>query len=410
MNSKCVWYISKYVVVPSVSSSGGGGRGFMIMKELAKLGHKSIVITSDSIAFSDVPIVKKSFYKEEISNVEIIWLKTFKYSIAKSTKRIISWLHFEFKLSLLNKSKITKPDTIIISSLSILTILNGLYLKRKYQCRLIFEIRDIWPLTLIEEGNYNANNLFIKLLSWVERLGYKFSDHIVGTMPNLEQHVLDNISNPPPVSCVPMGVDIDEMNNIIPISDKYFRDYLSCKSFKVVHAGSIGITNALDTFFKCAESLKDNPNIKFIIVGEGDLKEEYKKLYDHLNNIVFAPKVSKTSVQSVLSHADLLYLSVHKSKIWNFGQSLNKLIDYMYSGKPVVASYSGYYSMINEANCGSFVPSYDEDELKKEILHYSHLSNQELNKIGARGKNWVIKNRNYTTLAKEYEKIIFTNF
>ena len=82
----------------------------------------------------------------------------------------------------------------------------------------------------------------------------------------------------------------------------------------------------------------------------------------------------------------------------------------MYSGKPIVASYSGYYSMINEANCGSFVPSYDEDELKKEILHYSYLSNQELNIIGARGKNWIIKNRNYLTLAKEYEKIILKNF
>ena len=39
------------------------------------------------------------------------------------------------------------------------------------------------------------------------------------------------------------------------------------------------------------------------------------------------------------------------------GSLSNKLIDYMMAGKPVVASYSGYQSMLNEANAGLFVPA-----------------------------------------------------
>ena len=41
-------------------------------------------------------------------------------------------------------------------------------------------------------------------------------------------------------------------------------------------------------------------------------------------------------VQSVLSRCDLLYFSVHVSTVWKYGQSLNKVIDYMLAGKPVV--------------------------------------------------------------------------
>jgi glycosyltransferase involved in cell wall biosynthesis len=112
-------------------------------------------------------------------------------------------------------------------------------------------------------------------------------------------------------------------------------------------------------------------------------------------------------VKSVLSKCDLLYFSVHKSKVWQYGQSLNKIIDYMISGKPVVASFSGYPSMINEANSGSYVPAGDLEALKKEIQKYSTLSNEELSIIGNRGKEWIFNNRNYKRLAQDYLSAIW---
>ncbi len=34
---------------------------------------------------------------------------------------------------------------------------------------------------------------------------------------------------------------------------------------------------------------------------------------------------------------------------------MNKVVEYMLAGKPIIASYTGYPSMINEAECGYFV-------------------------------------------------------
>ena len=66
----------------------------------------------------------------------------------------MSWLHFEWRLLRSDGNSLPRPDAIIVSSLSILTILNGLWIRRRYRTRLIFEIRDIWPLTLVEEGGF----------------------------------------------------------------------------------------------------------------------------------------------------------------------------------------------------------------------------------------------------------------
>ena len=111
-------------------------------------------------------------------------------------------------------------------------------------------------------------------------------------------------------------------------------------------------------------------------------------------------------VQTVLAKCDLLYFSVHVSKVWKYGQSLNKVIDYMMSDKPIVASYTGFPSMINESNCGTFVPAGDVAALKKEVVRYARLEKQERLLIGSRGKAWLLENRSYEKLAKEYLAIM----
>jgi glycosyltransferase involved in cell wall biosynthesis len=152
--------------------------------------------------------------------------------------------------------------------------------------------------------------------------------------------------------------------------------------------------------------MQDHPNIHFLVVGDGDLRESYQKKYAHLDNLSFGPKVPKAMVQSVLAKCDLLYFSVHVSKVWQYGQSLNKVIDYMMAGKPVVASYTGYPSMINEANCGTYVPAGDVPALKQEVLRYAQMDNHERQQIGARGKDWLLATRNYKKLATDYLEVM----
>lgn len=402
---KTFWYISKYFA-PKTSSSPGG-RGWFLIKEALNTGYRPLVITSDSNNLTEMPELDHKVTIEQVDDVQLVWLKTLKYGVAKSYLRILSWFHFEWNLFRMDVRQLPRPDAIVVSSLSLLTILNGIRLKRKLGCRLVFEVRDIWPLTIIEEGGVSRKNPFVLLLGFIEKLGYQHSDAIIGTMPNLEQHVREVSRSQAPVYCIPMGVAPEQAQTSHPLEAGYTERYLSSSAFKVVYAGTIGITNALDVFFAAAEQLKDNPTIEFILVGDGALKQHYIKKYGHLPNLVIAQKVSKYQVQTVLEHCDAVYFSVFDSKVWKYGQSLNKVIDYMLSGKPIVASYSGFPSMINEAGCGVFIPSGDAGALADELLRLSKLPAAERTAIGKKGREWLLENRSYAQLTKDFMDILF---
>ncbi|MBV6274054.1 glycosyltransferase family 4 protein [Alcaligenaceae bacterium CGII-47] len=402
---RSIWYISKYVSPPSETSAGG--RGYILMRELAKLGHHCIIITSDSNHLANVPTLGAVHNLQEIDGLSLCWIRTLKYTSAKSLRRILSWLHFEWRLFRLPKKNIVPPDAVIVSSLSLLTILNGFLLRKRYGCRLIFEIRDIWPLTITEEGGFSRWNPLVLGLAFVEWLGYKYADEIIGTMPNLQEHVRNVLGYERKVWCIPMGVDLTASVDRLAVPQNYKDLYFKKGKFIIAHVGSIGISNALDVFMKCAESLIDNENIHFLLVGDGDLKAVYQQQYGHLPNLTFAPKIPKLMVQSLLNKCDLLYFSVHPSEVWLYGQSLNKVIDYMLSGRPIVASYDGFPSMINEADCGAYVAAGDPIALKKKIVDYSQTRAEVLAEMGARGRSWVLEHRKYEDLAEKYFEILF---
>lgn len=399
-----IWYVSKYVAPPGKGTAGG--RGYLLMKELARLGHRVAIITSDSNHLVVPPRLQGPYLQEELDGLKIWWVRTLKYSAAKSLRRILSWMHFEWRLLRMPKQELPRPDVVVVSSLSLLTVLTGLFWRARYQCRLVFEVRDIWPLTITEEGGFKPWNPFVLGLAAIERVGYKYADAIVGTMPNLGEHVREVLGYSKATHCIPMGIDETAVASAQELPADYVERYFPKGKFIVAYVGSIGITNALDTFFECAAEMKDQTQIHFLVVGDGDLRSHYEARYAHLSNLSFGPRVPKAMVQAVLSRCDLLYFAVHVSKVWRYGQSLNKVIDYMMAGKPVVASYTGFPSMINEAECGSYVPAGDVVALQRAIHTYAAMDADDRVRIGARGRAWLLHHRTYETLAKDLLSIL----
>lgn len=405
---KVVWFITKYFEQPTEGTPGG--RSFLLMDAISKKGVDVVIVTSNSCNLYAYPDLRHRVTRQAVGGLSIVWLKTLKYETAKSLKRILSWFHFEWNLFVMDKNSLPKPDAIIVSSLSLLTILNGFLLRRKFGCKLIFEVRDIWPLTLTEEGGVSRWNPFILFLGFVEKMGYKYSDVIVGTMPNLKEHVKSVIGFEKEVYCIPMGLaeDFFELKTE-ELPEGYIEKYIPKNKFIVTYAGTIGITNALDTLFESVKILQNNKNIHFLILGDGSLREMFIDKYAGLKNITFIPKVKKNQVQSILAKSDLLYFSVFPSKIWRYGQSLNKVIDYMLSGKPILASYDGFPSMLNEASCGYFLAAGDEKSLVDKIESIYQMSADERENLGHNGRDWLITNRNYPKLAADYLDIIFSH-
>lgn len=403
---KTVWYVSKYAGLPYVRVTS---RAFFLMKALKKQGYRVTIFTSDSNHQTTPPKFSGKSYQHEIEGVPFIWLRTLTFVNSNSLRRVISWFHFEWQLLTLPKIKLKKPDVVIVSSLSLLSIFSGIYFKWRYQANLILEIRDIWPLSIVDEGNYSGRNIGVRFLAWVERLGYSRADAIIGTMPNLGEHVKKVLGYAKDcVYCIPQGYDASAEKHSAPLDASFIRSYIPKDKFIVCYAGTVGLTNSLDKMIAAAMLLeKSAPRIHFLIVGEGDDRIRLQDITENMTNVTIAPPIPNTQVQDLLSsYADVVYLATTSSEIWSYGQSLNKLIDYMRSGKPVIASYNGYPSMVDEAKCGSFIDPDDDDALANEIVRYEAMEEKDREEIGQRGADWIRKNRGFDTLAAELSRII----
>ena len=395
---KSVWIISKY---GSTKKYGVSSKPYRTAKFLSENGINTYLISSDSNHLAEYPKSEHRYNWENEGELNHIWIKTLKYKKSASIKRVFSWLAFEWHLFRMDKRKLQRPDAVIISSLSLLTVLYGLYLKKIYKSKLVFEIRDIYPLTLTEELGVSKYNPIVWLFKIIERVGYKESDIIVGTMPNLSSHVKNVLGYEKKVFYSPLGINDnwDLMRAPSKRVDELFPDH-SC--IVIGYAGSMGTTNALDSFIETIEYLQSDNELYFVLVGQGDQKEEYQNRLKSCCNVTVGPKLEQYEIPYFLSKCDILYLSTNDSKVWEYGQSMNKLVDYMKAGKPVVASYSGYPSMLNEADSGIFVNTNSTEAIIEGIRKYANMDTEGRQEIGTKGKRWIEENYANEVVCKKY--------
>lgn len=336
--------------------------------------------------FSD----KISVEGEVTEHFEIITLKCPSYPRGSRFRRVYSWILFELKLLLLS---IRRPryDFYLASSPSLFTALTLSLVAMYRKSEFIFDIRDIWPLTLTTEAGMSEKSLFIQILKFIERFASKRARFILSSIPNLQEYYIKELKIIKEHIFFPICVDvqISEYTNTKPVRDD--------SVLRVGYVGSIGIANNLDNFFNCVVSLQKETQIEFYIFGDGELLSKYQNTCKNCDNIKFFGHIERDRVNEVYNLIDIGYVACHDSPIWKYGQSLNKVLSYMENGVPILISYpeDGHKSMVNEAGCGWFIPNSGPDALAAKFLNLQKLSGDQIADYGIRGQNWVKENRCY---------------
>ena len=399
MNKYSIWIINQYIDTPPDFFAH---RHYCLSKSFAENGHKVTLING---SFSHLKANKTNvtnswfdFSKIE-ENITLVTVKIPSYKSSKTIGRLWNMIVFCLRLFFLPTSKMDSPDIIIVSSTSLFPVLNGIFLKRKFKgSKFIFEIRDIWPLTLIELDNVSKTHPFVFLLSIIERLGYRNADWVTSTIKHADEHIQTTIHKKINFTWVGNGILPETYK-----STNLLNRVLPYQKFNITYAGSLGIANALQYFVNAARLLKDNFSIHFNIVGDGALKKELESLAVGLENITFYGKVNFDVVQQFYNESDALYIEIPKKNIYRFGISPNKLHEYLLSGKPIIMSGSHVKSnQVALANAGIVVDSESAELIANAITELKNLSAEERKKLGANGKKYVLENNNYKFLAQKY--------
>ncbi len=298
-------------------------------------------------------------------------------------------------------ARMLKPDAVIASSTHPFDFFAAKALAKKSGAVLIFELHDIWPLSLIELHDFSPNHPLMRLTDHLARRALEESDAVVSLLPRLDRYCDDRKFSPKRLAYIPNAF-AEEAQQPPPKGHLEAIGALRARyPALVMYAGGIARANAVDELLDVAALL---PEVGFICVGAGSEKDKLVRI--KTDNVVFLPPVAHPQVQSLLQQADLLWLGMRNLSVYRYGVAMNKLYDYMASGRPVVLSAPCRYHPISYAKCGITVPASDKIQTRDAILRMLALTGRQRQKIGLRGRRAIEQRYRYREIAANYYTLL----
>ena len=389
-----ILYFYQYFSTPQGS---WGTRVFEFAKRWSEKGDKIIVVTS----IYDKSDLTSSGLSQDFSfngvDVKVLNIKISN----KQPKLQRIWTFIWYSILSSYYAVTIKADVVIASSGPITAGIPGLVAKFLRGRKLIFEVRDMWPEGAIQMGLI-SNPLLIKLAYKFERLCYKSSKKIVALSPGMENEIKEKGFNN--VISVPNASDND-------VFSRNTDDFVTpewMKGKKVfLYTGNIGKVNNSFLIVHAAQLLKDDPNILFLFIGDGQQRDEILEYIriNQINNIRILGLMPKNDLVAFVQRAYIMLVPLEGKPILDTS-SPNKLFDAMAAGIPVIQTTQGWIkTLLIENNCGFTVP-YNNPEALAEVCT-SIANNLELrNQMGLNSKKLATTEFERGNLSEKMRKTI----
>lgn len=345
------------------------------------------------------------FLEEMKDNIHV--LRTYVYPTANKgfIKRIFSYFSFMISSILYGFLKVGRHDIIIATSPQFFVGISGYILSKIKGIPFIFEVRDLWPESIVQLGQLK-NQLIIRALEWIEKKLYQKCIHIIGVADSTTDILGQKGIPKDKISIIKNGVDLklftksDQQNAL---KDKYtFKE-----KFVVSYIGTHGLSHALDRVLETAKLLQDRKDIIFLFVGEGAEKEKLKmKAKNHeISNLIFHDQITKDKLPDFYELSDIILVTLKDLPLFKHVIP-SKLFEIMAMERPIIISINGEArNLVESAKAGVFSKPEDPMDLVDKIdLLYK---NQNLRiKLGQNGRQFVTNHYNRNALADKYLKII----
>lgn len=175
-------------------------------------------------------------------------------------------------------------------------------------------VQDIFPYNAVYSGNIKKYGLVFKLMAWLQRYGYRNSNHIITISEDMKDTLVQDGTPAEKIEIIynwsyqDEPYDRDKLDMSVP--NKLFRK----EYFNVVYAGNIGRMQNVDILINAAKLMKENKNVWFHIIGDGVFKNKLEmqaKEYG-ITNISFWPMQAPEFAPSLYSAADVNVIPLAK--------------------------------------------------------------------------------------------------
>jgi len=336
--NKVIWWFNHYAVSPD---DPGGTRHYEIARALKRHTFSSFIIASNFNHFSFQKTHNEGLEELE-DKVNFIWIDTPAYKRSNAISRLINMLTFSFKapkvISNLQKKKVLpNPNVIIGSTVHPFAAMTASKLARKLRVPFVYEVRDLWPHSLIVSGKLTQGNPIALLLEKLNRRLTESSEMIIVLSPETKDYFTQELKVPEhKVFLFPNLIDMDEAKKTAektPLPSQFKRELQRFKSFfKIGYTGSLSFFHATDVLLSAIRRLPNN--IVLFLIGDGGMRKELENQLKTLREkrvVILGPYPRKV-VWRITKEFDALIL-IDRNLAWG---SSNKLVDYLIGEKPII--------------------------------------------------------------------------
>lgn len=325
----------------------------------------------------------KNKWKQEevIEGIRVIRVWSYISANEGFVKRILDYL--SFSLSSFFVGLWVKTDVIIATSPQFFTALTGRWLHFFKRKPWIFEVRDLWPESIIAVGAMNRN-FAIRYFEWLEKRLYRNASKIIVVTDAFKTKIGEKGINLDKIVVHKNGVDLSKYNlnkkngkllSQLNLNDKIVFGYI----------GTHGMAHGLDFILNTLVRIQENhPRFHFLFIGDGAERKNLLHLNESLGlrNTTFIPSVAKSEVIEYLSIIDYALVNLRKSETFKTVIP-SKIFEAAAMRKPILLGLEGETKgIIEHFGAGLCFEPENIQDFNEQLVNITRIEHQESFKEG----------------------------
>lgn len=313
--------------------------------------------------------------------------------------RLGCYFSFAGAAAALGPTLLPRPDLLYVESPPLFIGYAARALSLRWRCPYVFNVSDLWPESAIRMGVVKPG-VATKLAEMLEVSLYRNAAGVTGQSSEIIEAVKEK-SPSTPTELVTNGVDPKRWGPTRATPEA--RALLGGEPGPIfVFAGLLGLAQGLDAILDLAKSLPAAVPGRFVLVGEGPVRERLsKRIADEgIARVRLVPAQPREAIPAILAVADVAVISLGMSIV---GAVPSKIYEAMAASLPILLIADGEPARrVLDAGCGIASAPGDSGTLRANFERLA--TDAELRaELGARGRFAAETRYDRTTIARRLE-------
>jgi len=318
---------------------------------------------------------RRGFMREERQGVKVYRTWLYPSANKKLWGRGVNFTSFALSSAMAGPLVARRKGVVIATSPQILVGMSGMVTGSLRFQPWVFEVRDLWPESLVGVGQATADSLLYRSVGKVANFLYRHATHIVVDGEWKRRHLIHLGWEENRISVVRNG--IEENFCLVPNSEdaalarSQVRKELGLNDqFALLYAGTLGMAHGLETVLQSAERLKDCNDIVFLLMGAGAEREQLCQLIDRLRlpNVRLLDKQPREKIPAFLAAVDACLVPLRNKEVFKSAIP-SKMFEAMAAGKPAILGVEGEAKeILEDAQGGLAIQPEDPEAMVAAIL------------------------------------------